>query len=73
MSYKAPRIVVAGDQLTADNWNSMVVAVTTAVTTATAPVATAGVTDLLVLAAAASATQTPISRRALLGLWRAKS
>jgi hypothetical protein len=69
MSYQAPRIVVAGDLLTADNWNSMVVAVTTA----TAPVATAGVTDLLVLAAAASATQTPISRRALLGLWRAKS
>ena len=73
MSYQTPRYVAAGDIMTADNWNSMVVAVTIATAPVAAPVATAGVTDLLVLAAAASAAQTPISRRALLRLWRAKS
>lgn len=73
MSYSTPRKLRDGDILTADDWNSMIAySDPSNIAIAAAPVA-AGLTDLLVLATVASVSQTPISRRALLGLWRAKS
>lgn len=73
MSFQTPRKLATGDIITAADWNAVVDAVAYSgpdYEPTPAPAAAPGVTGLLALAVVASATRKPISRRALLGLWR---
>lgn len=74
MSYQPPRKLAHGDIITAMDWNTLAQTADEAHQKAHTPQqAQPGVVGLAVLAASASASQVPISRRSLFGLWRRKS
>lgn len=76
MAYHSPRKVTHGDIITAADWNALVSGVEHAhqvIETQKTPEPTPpSMLALAGVAAAASVSQKPISRRALLGLWRGK-
>lgn len=76
MAYQPLRTLAHGDVITTADWNSLVHGIDSAHrqldTTPTPEPQAPGLVALAGIAAVASASQKPISRRSLLGLWRRK-
>ena len=70
MAYLRPRPLQEGDIITAEDWNVLVSNQITMIQAAPEPPVTPSVIALAGIAAAASASQQPISRRRLLGFLR---
>ena len=69
--YQPPRKLAHGDIITAEDWNTLVETADKAHHKAHTPTqASPGIIGLAILAASASASQVPLSRRSLLRFWK---